>query len=180
MLEDLKLISKCLFIKNEINTITHDVNINILSTMKLTKTFLPFFVERNKGRIFTVSSLASVSSAFTAIYGSVKQCLTTWTEFIQTEFTLLGVNVEAVVSVCGFVLTPTVEKFPKGLLEQIKPMIISIEQYAEAELDLYGTHTVSTAHFTHAMSYYITRILNSIPPSYLKMIGVDAKMLIQV
>jgi len=164
------------FYENAIDIIDYDINLNVITPMKITKAILPKIVERKKGRILSISSAMAITSPFSAVYGSNKRSIIAWTEAIEKEFILSGLDrVEAVVSVTGFVDTPALRELTKTKERHdlMAPAFVSTESYAEAELDLFGTNTVSTAHWKHLMLYYSTKALACVPASFLKMVGFD-------
>jgi len=155
--------------------IDYDLKINVFSTLKITNIILPIFKERNKGRILSISSLSAVFPVYVSIYGSCKRLIVTWTNAIQKEFEIKGLDITAVASTAGFVATPGLLEVihnSKGEWDMIKPMALTPEEYAEAELDLYGTHIVSAAHWKHTLNYYVMELVAIIPPSIFRMLGV--------
>jgi len=154
------------FYDNELSSIDYDIKINAMAPLKMTNMILPIMKQRNKGRILSVASAVAYMGTFRSVYGSSKSLLITWSESIQQEFVMQHLDgVSAVVSVTGLVRTPALESIANERLERLRPFFVSPEEYAEAELDLYGTYSRSTAHWKHELTYYFSHIIHNVPTS---------------
>ncbi|WP_067151600.1 SDR family oxidoreductase [Pseudotamlana agarivorans] len=74
------------------------INTNLLGTILVTKSFLPYFRARKSGTIITVtSSTANIPYPFVAVYAATKSALETWTEGMSYELNEFGINIKTVV-----------------------------------------------------------------------------------
>jgi len=162
------------FIDADLDAIEYDLLINVLAPLKITHSVLPIFKQRNKGRILTIASVNALFAPFGAVYGASKRSLISWTESIQYEFYMLGLDITAVVSVTGIVKTKAFfdimdfYKAPKDQMDHVGPTPL---EFAEAELNLFGTHIHSTAHWKHSILYYVYKLISIIPMPLFKLVG---------
>lgn len=75
-----------LFVDNELNREFDIINLNICSTIALTKYFLKDMVARNDGKILNLSSVASKAPGpYQAVYHGTKAFVQSWTEALRSE-----------------------------------------------------------------------------------------------
>lgn len=78
--------------------LTRQINTNLLGTILVTKSFLPYFRSRKSGTIITVtSSTANIPYPFVAVYAATKSALETWTEGMSYELYEFGINIKTIV-----------------------------------------------------------------------------------
>ena len=82
----------------------HDmVDINLISTMQLSRIVLPGMLQRRRGHIVNISSVAGKAIApWNSVYSATKHALVGWTHSLRVE--LHGTGVSASVICPGFVL----------------------------------------------------------------------------
>lgn len=74
------------------------INTNLLGTILVSKSFLPYFRARKSGTIITVtSSIANIPYPFVAVYAATKSALEKWTEGMSYELNRFGVSIKTVV-----------------------------------------------------------------------------------
>jgi 3-oxoacyl-[acyl-carrier protein] reductase len=92
-------------------------NLNVVSTMRLSKAFAPGMVERGWGRIVNISSVAAQNSGgYLHDYGSAKAAIDHITVNLSKTLAPSGVTVNAVVP--GTIMTPAVERWLDILRKQ--------------------------------------------------------------
>ncbi|QPH38626.1 SDR family oxidoreductase [Pedobacter endophyticus] len=78
--------------------LAQQINTNFLGTVLVTKSFLPYLREREKGIILNVtSSTANIPYPFVAVYAGTKAALETWTEAMSYELNGFGISIKTVV-----------------------------------------------------------------------------------
>lgn len=133
-------------------------NLNVVSTLRLTRLCLPYMVDAKKGAILNVSSLASFSSEYTSIYGYCKALINNFSNSLAIEYKKHGIVVQACLA--GRVDTPAVKDFTKGF------DMISPEAFAEDSLNLFGAQsTVLIPNWRHAC---VNWLLHSALPENLR------------
>jgi len=125
-------------------------NMNAIPVMRLTRLFLPKMLERKKGRIINVGSLASRHPYFNAIYASDKSKINTFTEALSVEYKNSGVEF----------FVPNVGQLNGGELKG-EPTILkpNPDIVAENSLNLFGIRPIMTVYFIHALEEIPTIIL---------------------
>lgn len=74
------------------------LNTNFLSSLRLTRAFLPYFRSRSHGTIINTTSLgAYIPNPLLAVYGATKAALTSWTEGMYFELSPFGIVMKTVV-----------------------------------------------------------------------------------
>lgn len=87
----------------------HEIELNVVAVMRLTRLALPAMLERGSGNVINVSSLASEQpTPFHATYAGTKAFVTHFTESLAEELHGTGVNVTAVLP--GFIRTEFAER----------------------------------------------------------------------
>lgn len=77
--------------------IEHGVHVNLLAPMLLTRLLLPGMVERGRGHVVNLASLAGKSApGFEAVYGATKAGLIGFTQSLRREYRGDGVSASAV------------------------------------------------------------------------------------
>lgn len=82
-------------------SIEHDVRVNLVAPMLLTRLLLPGMLERGRGHIVNVSSLASKGGAYTEVYSTTKAGLVAFTASLRASYRGTGVSASAILP--GFV-----------------------------------------------------------------------------
>jgi short-subunit dehydrogenase len=92
------------FAELDLETEEGEIRLNVLALMRLTHVLVPTLIERGRGGIINVSSLAGESPGpFMATYAGTKAFVTTFTESLAEELRGTGVHVQAVLP--GFTKT---------------------------------------------------------------------------
>jgi short-subunit dehydrogenase len=85
------------FVDIEPETVRRVIEVNLVAPMLLTRDLLPGMVERKKGHIVNVSSLAGrVGLPWASVYAATKAALSEWTLALNTELRGTGVAASAV------------------------------------------------------------------------------------
>jgi short-subunit dehydrogenase len=93
------------FEQSPIEEIDRLVAVNLLASMRLTRLFLPLFIQRRSGSIVNMASIAGTMAITpNAVYCSAKHALVSWSECLSYE--LAGFNIHVNVICPGRVLTP--------------------------------------------------------------------------
>lgn len=75
-----------------------EVNTNFLSTLRLTRAFLPYFRTRGHGIIINTTSLsAHIPNPHLAVYGATKAALESWTEGMYFELNPFGIVMKTII-----------------------------------------------------------------------------------
>lgn len=82
-------------------SIEHDVRVNLVAPMLLTRLLLPGMLERGRGHIVNVSSLAAKGGAYTEVYSTTKAGLVAFTASLRASYQGTGVSASAILP--GFV-----------------------------------------------------------------------------
>jgi short-subunit dehydrogenase len=78
--------------------LVQQINTNLLGTILVIKSFLPYLRPRKSGTILTVtSSTANVPYPFVAVYAATKSALEKWTEGLSYELNDFGISVKTIV-----------------------------------------------------------------------------------
>ena len=92
------------FAELDLETEEREIRLNVLALMRLTRVVLPAMLERGRGAVINISSLAGESAGpFMATYAGTKAFVTTFTESLAEEVRGSGVRVQAVLP--GFTRT---------------------------------------------------------------------------
>ncbi len=87
----------------------HEIELNVVALVRLTRAVVPVMVERGRGWILNVSSMASLQpTPLNATYGATKAFVTSFSESIHEELRTSGVKVTAVLP--GFTRTEFQER----------------------------------------------------------------------
>ena len=93
------------FEQSPVEEIDRLMAVNVLASMRLTRYFLPIFIERRSGSIVNMASIAGTMAITpNAAYCAAKHALVSWSECLSYE--LAGFNVHVNVICPGRVLTP--------------------------------------------------------------------------
>jgi len=134
-----------------------------MSPLRLTRLFLASMVQRNKGRILAVSSVASVGIPFASMYSAPKAALENWASSIRTELAILNYDgVQIMVTIPAGIITPLMERLPHGRED---PTLISPDELAEIDLNMFGCETVISATVAHSITNHILRFIHMLPIS---------------
>jgi len=150
------------FYEIPLEDIDYDVNLNLLSTLKMTRIFLNKMVRSDKGRVFIVSSLSAYGVPGMTLYSSLKSALITLAHCIQLELELIHSKVEIVVTTPGFVETPGERKTTRG---KKGPLEIQVEELVENELDYFGAQSVLVSSLSHFFLKELTVFSKFLPIS---------------
>jgi NAD(P)-dependent dehydrogenase (short-subunit alcohol dehydrogenase family) len=106
------------------------VRVNLLGTMLVTKAFLPAMLDRRRGHVVNVASLAGrFASPGIAVYGATKHGVVAFSESLHYELGPFGILVTAVNP--GFVST---EGFPQD--DVPRPLLMPADRIARAVEDV--------------------------------------------
>ncbi|MFP5283416.1 MAG: SDR family NAD(P)-dependent oxidoreductase [Actinomycetes bacterium] len=82
------------FVETDLTTELRMIDLNVKSTVHLTKLALPDMVRRNEGKILITSSIAStMPGAFQTVYNATKSFLQSFAQALQNELKETGVTV---------------------------------------------------------------------------------------
>jgi uncharacterized protein len=77
--------------------IEHMFHLNVLAVIRITKLFLPHFIEQNEGHIINIASQAGkISTPKSAVYASTKHAILGFTNALRQEVVENNINVTAV------------------------------------------------------------------------------------
>jgi len=86
------------FAEMDVDVIRHLVEVDLLAAIELTRSLLPSMVERGRGAICFVTSIAGRTGvAFEAVYSATKAGLDTFADSLRGETARSGVNISVVV-----------------------------------------------------------------------------------
>uniref|UniRef100_A0A6B2LBE4 Uncharacterized protein n=1 Tax=Arcella intermedia TaxID=1963864 RepID=A0A6B2LBE4_9EUKA len=128
----------------------HHANIlklNLFSVQKVLSKFLPKLIQRHKGRIINISSMAYLLGYKMSLYGPSKGFVNTWTEQLNTEYEDFGIQAE--VLMLGEVSTPAIGNKPADGFMVARP-----SQVTEKALDMFGYQIVYAPFWGHALVYW--------------------------
>ncbi len=111
-----------------------EIRLNVIAVMRLTRAVVPAMVERGRGGVINVSSLAGESPGpYMATYAGTKSFVTTFTESLAEELRETGVRVQAVLP--GFTRTEFQER--AGVNQRAVPGFawLTAEGVVDASLD---------------------------------------------
>ena len=85
------------FLLQDVGTVARTVAINLTAPIHLTGLVLPGMVERGRGHVVNIASLAGKKAvAYEAVYGGTKAGLIEWTSALRAELVGTGVSLSAV------------------------------------------------------------------------------------
>uniref|UniRef100_A0A6B2LAH9 Uncharacterized protein n=1 Tax=Arcella intermedia TaxID=1963864 RepID=A0A6B2LAH9_9EUKA len=140
----------------------HHANIlklNLFSVQKVLSKFLPKLIQRHKGRIINISSMAYLLGYKMSLYGPSKGFVNTWTEQLNTEYEDFGIQAE--VLMLGEVSTPAIGNKPADGFMVARP-----SQVTEKALDMFGYQIVYAPFWGHAFVHWACSTL--LPHSVLR------------
>jgi len=121
------------FAELDLETEEGEIRLNVLALMRLTRVLLPTLLERGRGQIINISSLAGESAGpFMATYAGTKAFVTSFTESLAEEIRGTGVQVQAVLP--GF--TRTEFQARAGVKDSVVPKFawLTAEDVVDASL----------------------------------------------
>lgn len=134
------------------NEVAGLIALNIDSTTWMTRIVLPLLVEKKKGAIVNISSIAGVSnSPLLAQYGAAKSYIAMFSRALNVEYKSKGIHVQCQVPM--FVAT----KLAK--LRKASLFVASPKAYAKAAVRAIGFETVVSPYWSHALQVYLLTTL---------------------
>ncbi|MDT0678776.1 SDR family oxidoreductase [Autumnicola musiva] len=77
--------------------ITQQVNTNLIGTMQVAQTFIPYFREKKNGLFITVTSIAGLMAyPFGSVYHATKWALEGWSESLSIELSMFNIGVKTI------------------------------------------------------------------------------------
>jgi short-subunit dehydrogenase len=150
-----------MFSKYPFDAIHDDAELNLESSLLMTRLILPQMQARNKGRILSVSSLTHYGYPFSAVYASSKSALLSWNNAVRRELISAGYDgIEMVVTPLGFVDTPLLRR--QENVDEI-PFKCEASELVEEELNQFGTKSEMIAHLNHIATWLPVSLLAKLP-----------------
>ena len=132
------------------------VSVNITSVNAMTRLCLPYMVERNKGAIINIASVASVlPGPLISVYGATKAYVDRFSTSLRQEYCSKGIEVQTVLP--GYVVT-NMSRVPESLLAP------NADNYVKSALSHLGVHSRTTGYWGH---YFIMWLPNIVPETIL-------------
>jgi len=151
------------FYRKTSENIDYDLNVNLDSALFMTNLFIEDMVERNKGRILTVSSVASNGIVFLSTYSLAKAAILTWVKTVARELIYINSKVQIAATITGYVHTPATEK-----VNSVVFLAETSEEYVEKELNMYGTSEILTGSEKHLLMHVVTSFALNVLPAFLQ------------
>ncbi|XP_070616815.1 very-long-chain 3-oxoacyl-CoA reductase [Erythrolamprus reginae] len=140
------------------------VNINVIAMCKMTQLVLPHMVERSKGIIINVTSVAALDKApFISLYSASKVFADYFSQGLGLEYEDKGILVQTVRPY--FVMTK-MSKLRKGNIYRPTP-----EQYVKYSLNTVGRETVTCGYPSHSFLKWASEYV--LPQWYIKKVVRD-------
>lgn len=84
------------FVEQDLADVLSVVDLDVRSTVHLARLLLPAMVERGRGRVLVLSSIAAtMPGSYQAVYNASKSFVQSWTEALQSELSDSGVTLTA-------------------------------------------------------------------------------------
>ncbi|KAK4872247.1 hypothetical protein RN001_016371 [Aquatica leii] len=149
--------------KNIETVISNMIQCNVSSAPHMCRIVMPGMVERRKGVVINVSSLAAqVPNPFLAMYSASKAFLKKFSADLNTEYSSMGIIIQCIQP--GYVATK-MTKIPKPSL-----MAPSPQTYVESALKTTGVEEYSYGYFPHKMMAEFVNLLDSVCPALSKFV----------
>lgn len=133
------------------------INVNIFSVTNMTKAVLPGMLERRRGVIINISSMAAlIPNPFVTVYSATKAFVNKFTEDLNTEYSKCGIIFQTVCP--GYVVTNM------SKLTTATWMSPSPKTYVRSALKTVGSQNVTTGYFPHALMRKTLNFLEFISP----------------
>lgn len=130
------------------------INVNIMSTVNMTRFVLPVMLKAGNGLIINVSSLFSEFPApLQAMYGASKSFVAKFSKDLDLETRHKGVHVHVLTT--GLVAT----KLSGASVSDWFPPAVSPEEYAKSALDMATRRRVSCGHMSHSLQAMLMRLV---------------------
>jgi len=124
------------------------ISLNVDSTTWMTRICLPGMLQRKKGAIVNISSIAGISnSPLLAQYGAAKSYIAMFSRTLNAEYASKGIHVQCQVPM---LVATKLAKIKKPSL-----FIPSPKAYAAAAVKAIGFETVVSPYWSHAIQVYI-------------------------
>ncbi|KAI8901875.1 hypothetical protein BC833DRAFT_59611 [Globomyces pollinis-pini] len=146
------------FLDEDQKKIDQIMTVNVHSLMKITRIVLPQMVERKKGLVLNIGSMAGkVPSPLLAVYGASKSFVSAWSQGLSREVNKANVHVEHINT---YFVQTAMSKIRKSSL-----MVPTPRAFAKSVLSNCGSKYDTTPYFTHAL---IDWVLTSFVPEQFK------------
>uniref|UniRef100_A0ABM5F9I9 Very-long-chain 3-oxoacyl-CoA reductase isoform X1 n=1 Tax=Pogona vitticeps TaxID=103695 RepID=A0ABM5F9I9_9SAUR len=142
------------------------ININVISVCKMTRLVLPGMLERSKGVIVNISSLAGLQpSPFLTLYSATKAFVNFFSHGINMEYKHKGVIVQ---SILPYFVVTKLSKLRRTSTFRPKP-----EWFVKYALNTVGLEAQTAGCPTHDFMAWLTKIL---PQWYTSKVGVETAL----
>lgn len=139
------------------------VSVNITSVNAMTSLCLPDMVERRKGAIINIASVASVlPSPLISVYGATKAYVDRFSTSLRQEYSSKGIEVQTVLP--GYVVS-NMSRVPESLLAP------SADNFVKSALSHLGMYSRTTGYWGH---YFIMWLPNLVPEAILNKVILGA------
>lgn len=137
------------------------INVNICSVTNMTKVVLPGMLERKRGVIINISSMAAlIPNPFVTVYAATKAFVNKFTEDLSTEYSKCGIIFQTVCP--GYVVTNM------SKLSTATWMSPSPKTFVQSALKTVGTQSLTTGYFPHAIMRKTLNVMESVSPKLCK------------
>ena len=125
-------------LETEIDKFHTVINVNLLAPLLLTQIFVPSMIEKKRGKIINISSVAAKAAKYiTAYYATTKMSVIAYTQALAREFAAENINVNAIAP--GYILTDLNKDFfntkeGKGYIEKIPMRRLGLEKELDGAL----------------------------------------------
>ncbi|XP_030756269.1 very-long-chain 3-oxoacyl-CoA reductase [Sitophilus oryzae] len=144
-------------LKNKDEIYDNIIKCNILSVTNMCKIVLPGMVERGRGVIINISSMASlIPSPLLSVYSASKSFINKFTEDLETEYSRCGVTIQCLFP--GYVASN---------MSKIKTstwMAPAPSKYVEQAIRSLGIRSRTTGYFPHTLLLGVITFLDAISP----------------
>jgi len=120
-------------IESDVNKMKEMINLNVLALTRLTYAAVPAFVEKGKGTIINISSIAAINpEALNGVYGGTKAFVLALTNSLHYELADAGLRVQAVLP--GVIATEFWETAGMPVANLPKDIVMTTDNLVDASL----------------------------------------------
>ena len=127
------------------------VSCNVSSVLNVTRAIMPAMVEKRKGAVINLSSMAAlVPCPLLSLYAATKAFVVQFSRDLQIEYQNQGITIQA--------LTPGYVVSNMSKISSPSLMVPSAEDYVKSALGKLGVDTVCTGFWTHDLLVFFLRV----------------------